>query len=122
MGAFQSAGMRPAIAEVLEGSGGDAVWCATFEISGDPSRCVQVLSNALNLPYPIVAPPQHVLSKDERLAKLAVMEWKARDFLTLELPVGASAKDIANLVDALFQVIFGCGDDYRVDVRVTQLS
>ena len=122
MGAFQSAGMRPAIVEVLDGSRGDAVWCATFEISGDPSRFVQVLSNALNLAYPIAAPPAHVLSKDERLANLAVMEWKANDFLTLELPLGASARDIANLADALFQVIFGCGDDYRVDVKVTQLG
>ncbi|HTQ45890.1 MAG TPA: hypothetical protein VMI75_24210 [Polyangiaceae bacterium] len=122
MGAFQSAGMRPAIVEVLDNSHGDAVWCATFELDGDPSRFVQVLSNALNLAYPIVAPPAHVLAKDERLAQLAVMDWKANDFLTLELPVGASAKDVANLADALFQVIFGCGDDYRVDVKVTQLG
>jgi len=122
MGAFQSAGMRPAIAEVIENSSGDAVWCATFAMSGYPGRFVQVLPNALNLAYPIVAPPAHVLSKDERLANLAVMDWKANDFLTLELPVGASARDIANLADALFQVIFGCGDDYRVDAKVTRLA
>jgi hypothetical protein len=63
-----------------------------------------------------------VLSKDERLAKLEVREWRAHDFLTLELPVGASAKDIAQLADALFQVIFGWGDDYRVDAKVTRLA
>jgi hypothetical protein len=114
--------MRPAIAEVLEGSSRDAVWCATFAMSGDPSRFVQVLSNALNLAYPMFAEPQHVLARDERLAKLAVMEWKANDFLTLELPVGASAREIANLVDALFHVIFGCADDYRTDVKVTKLG
>jgi hypothetical protein len=122
MGAFQSAGMRPAIVEVLDGSRGDAVWCATFELSGDPSRFVQVLPNALNLAYPMFAEPVHVLAQDERLANLTVMEWKANDFLTLGLPVGASARDIANLVDALFQVIFRSGDDYRVDAKVTRLG
>ena len=63
-----------------------------------------------------------MLSKDERLAKLEVREWRAQDFLTLELPLEASAREIAQLADALFQLVFACGDDYRVDIKVTRLS
>jgi hypothetical protein len=122
MGADQIAAMRPMIVEMLEGSRGEDVWCAIFEMSGDPARFVQVLPNALNLAYPLVAPPAHVLSGNEVLAKLEVREWKAHEYLTLELPEGASAMDIARLADALFHVVFGCSDDYRIDVSITRLA
>lgn len=122
MGADQITAMCPAIGSMLERSHGDDVWCANVSLRGDPARFVQVLSNALNVAYPIAAPPAHVLSKEERLGKLAVMEWKANEFVTLELPEGASAADIAHLVDGLFHLLFGCGEDYAIDVSVERLA
>ena len=122
MGADQVAAMRPAIVEVLEGTQGDAVWCATFEIAGDPDRWVQVTSDALNVAYPIVAPPAHLVSGHERLSKLEVRDWKRNEYATFELPEGASAVEIARLADALFRTILGSGDDYRVDVGLERLA
>jgi hypothetical protein len=121
MGADQVAAMRPAIVEMLEGSVGDAVWSATFEIAGDPARWVQVMPGALTMAYPNIAPPAHVVSGHERLAELEVREWKPDEYATFELPEEASAMEIAHLADALFQTIFGCADDYRIDVRMERL-
>jgi hypothetical protein len=121
MGADQVAAMRPAVVEMLEGSSGDAVWSATFEIAGVPARWVQVLPGALNMAYPGITSPAHRVSGHERLAKLEVREWKPDDYATFELPEDASATDIAHLADALFQTILGCADDYRIEIRMERL-
>jgi hypothetical protein len=121
MGADQVAAMSPAIVSMLEGSSGDAVWSATFEIAGDTGRWVQVMPGALNMAYPSVAPPAHLVSGHERLAMLEVREWTPHEYATFELPEDASAMDIAHLADALFQTILGCEDDYRIDVRMERL-
>jgi hypothetical protein len=114
--------MAPAISEVLARSDGDAVWCATFEMAGDPARWVQVTSDTLNVAYPMKAPPAHLVSGHERLAKLEVRDWKAAEYATFEVPDGASAMDVARLADALFQTLLGCADDDRIDVRVERLA
>jgi hypothetical protein len=122
MGADQVAAMGPAIVSMLEGSSGDAVWSATFEIAGDPARWVQVMPGALNMAYPNAAPPAHLVSSHEGLAKLEVREWEPHEYATFEVPDQASAMDIAHLADALFQTILGCADDYRIDVRMERLD
>jgi hypothetical protein len=122
MGTDQVAAMRPAIVEVLEGSEGDAVWCATFAVVGDPARWVQVTADALNVAYPIASPPAHMVSGHERLARLEVRDWKPNEYATFDVPGGASAMEIAHLTDALFQSLLGCADDYAVDVGVERLA
>jgi hypothetical protein len=121
MGADQASAMRPAIVEVLESSDGDTVWCATFEIASDPARWVQVTREALNVAYPIVAPPAHLVSGHERLVKLEVSDWKPNEYATFELPEDASPMEIAHLADALFTTILGCADDYCIDVSMQRL-
>jgi hypothetical protein len=122
MGADQVLAMSPAIVSMLEGSDGDAVWSATFEIVGDPARWVQVMRGALTMAYPSLGPPAHLVSGDERLAKLEVREWRPDEYATFEVPEDASAIEIAHLADALFQTILGSADDYRIDVRVERLA
>jgi hypothetical protein len=116
--------LQPAIAEVLEASKCGDVWCATFEVSGDTSRWVQITADTLNLPYPLVEPPQQVLASLglADAARLELREWKAREFATFEVPEGATAAEMARIADGLLRGLLGCAAAYALDVKMEKLD
>ena len=119
MGDDQIAAIRPAIAQALEASTADDVRCASFEVSGDTARWVQVLPDAINMAYPAVEPPEILPA---HVHVLSLREWKADEYATFDVAEGVTAMDLARIVDALFQGVLGCGSDYRLDVRVEKLG
>ena len=123
MGGEQVAAMRPGIAQVLEASSGGATWCATFEVTGDPARWIQVMPDTLNIPYPFVESPLElpVVRDHADLRNLELREWEPHAFATFEIPPGATAAQIASLADTLLRAILGC-EGYGVDVAVEKLA
>jgi hypothetical protein len=111
MGADQISEIAPGIREVLVGAGG---WCATFEVSGDPSRWVQFTQGTINAAYPYEESP------DERLPLLGscdLTEWEPRKYATFRLHLN-EPRTVAKWIDRYFVDVLGCEQEYSIDTKL----
>jgi hypothetical protein len=115
MGADQISEIAPAIREVLSGGGR---WCATLEVSGDPSRWVQFTSGTINASYPHEDAPEERFG---RLDQFVLVEWKPNKYAQFELEV-EEARAIANWIDRYFVEVLGCEGDYSIDATLEELG
>lgn len=124
MGADQIAQLVPAIRQVLDGPAEGRSLCATFEVSGDADKWVQFTGGALNFAYPLDADPALLPA---RLGigltnALVLIEWEARAFATFNLEAQLSVRELARIIDAIFESTLGCaGKDYGLDVEIIDL-
>jgi hypothetical protein len=121
MGADQIAELRPPIVEVFAGAAEGESWCATFTVAGHPDRWVQVTRDSINAAYPRATDPSVVIAALPlpAAAALRVISWQAAKFVTFGFSPDASERDVAKVVDVLFESLLGCaGVDYAVDVEL----
>jgi hypothetical protein len=125
VGADQIAEIHPAVVEVLQAHADGEGWCATFEVTGDPDRWIQVTATELNLAYPHDEAPSALLAA-RRVAGaegLRLHEWEAGRFATFGFEAELDSRAVARLVDSLFQAVLGCEDThYAVDVELLLLD
>ena len=107
---------------MFERSADGTDWCATFTIAGQPDRWIQVTSNSLNMAYLHQNAPTDLVNAAVPVGGLRLQEWTAGTFATWRFDPGNSAKDVAQLVDQMFQMLLGSGADYSVDVELTPLA
>jgi hypothetical protein len=120
MGADQIAEIRPPIVEVFDGAAVGEAWCATFTVTGCADRWIQVTRDSINVSYPWDSDPSALLVElpVPPFAELRVTSWEARKFVTFTFGRKVSARDVAKVVDVLFESVLGCaGVDYSVDVE-----
>jgi len=125
MGLDQVSAIHPAIREVFEAAAGGEEWCATFELSSDPERWVQITSGSLNMAYPHEEQPDLLLQQVgmTRSTDLVLSVWEPHVYATFKYSRHLSTRDLAHLVDQLFVSVLKCADpDYPVDVEMFTLS
>ena len=124
MGSDQIAAIHPEIREVFEAAALGEEWCATFEISSDPDRWVQVTSDSLNMAYPHEEEPNLFLERvgvTESIS-LALVDWKPQVYATFNYSRDLSTRQLARVVDQVFISVLDCVDpDYPVDVELFRL-
>ena len=130
MGADQVAEIRPAIAELEadERDRGEAAprFFARFSLADHPSPWVEVYlddETVANLWYPIDAEPLAFLAHRgiTLLPGARVVALEAGLTCTLAFD-RASSRDVARFVDSLFLNLFGCDEDYAIDVEVRRFA
>jgi len=115
MGADQISEIAPEIREVLSGGGR---WCATLEVSGDPSRWVQFTLGSINASYPHEEAPN---DRAATLGQCAVVEWEPRKFVAFSVEMD-DARTIAKWIDRYFSEVLGCDGDYSIDAVLEDLG
>lgn len=93
-------------------------WCATFEVSGDPTRWLQFSVATINAAYPHAEAPRRCL---RGLAPFVVEMWEPNKFVTLGLEI-EDAEAIAHWIDRYFTEVLHSDWDYCVDVRLEFLG
>lgn len=122
MGADQIAAIRPALVEVSEGAEAGESWCATFTVSGDRDRWIQVTTDAVNMAYPHQEEPtRRLAAAGAEMGHLQCKEWEAGRFATFRIDGALPAGRLARLIDLLFVTVLGCGADYPVDVEMATI-
>jgi hypothetical protein len=122
MGADQIAEIRPAIAEVFAGVDAGENWCATFTVSGDPDRWVQVTADSVNTAYPYREDPAEAVVPLAIATSLQLTQWQAGSYATFHFEAGIPARELARMVDVLFSGLLRAPSDYSVDVEIVPLS
>jgi len=93
-------------------------WCATFEISNDPSRWVQFTIDAINAGYPYAEEPNDRL---RALGVLAVLAWEPNKYASVTIS-SDDAGAIAAWIDRYFADVLSCGGDYVLHVTLEDLD
>ena len=124
MGADQIAELRPAIVEVFAAAATGEDWCATFSVAGHAGPWVQVTRDAINAGYPGDTPPSRLIENLPLPASVAlqVVAWEPSKFVTFSFYQHASERDVATVVDVLFESLLGAGADYAVDVELFRIA
>lgn len=115
MGADQISEIAPEIREVISGGGN---WCATLEVSGDPTRWVQFTLDAINAAYPYDIAPN---DKFGDLDDFVVMAWEPNTFATFKV-AGDDPRKIAKWIDRYFSEVLACKQDYTIDATLEDLG
>ena len=115
MGVGQEAQIADAVREVQ--SRGKS-WCATFEVSNDPSRWVQFTVDAINAAYPCGEDPNDRLRV---LGALAVLAWEPNKYASVTTS-SDDAGAIAGWIDRYFADVLSCGGDYALTVKLEDLD
>jgi hypothetical protein len=125
VGSDRLAEIVPAIREVIEGVAEGRSLCATLEVNGNPDSWVQVTPGAINIAYPLHEDPSS-LPKRLRLGPpgaLNLVEWEAGAFATFNIDAPLSIREIARIVDEMFESVLGCkGQNYSVHVEIIVLA
>lgn len=124
MGADQIAQFSPAIREVLDGPAEGRSLCATFEVSGEPDKWLQFTGEALNFAYQLDTDPALLPARlgVGVTTALVLVEWEARAFATFNLEAHLSVRELARIIDAIFELTLGCGgEDYGINVEIIEL-
>ncbi|HEX2674966.1 MAG TPA: hypothetical protein VHM25_29015 [Polyangiaceae bacterium] len=125
MGADQIAEIAPAVREVVDGFTQGRNLCATFEVSGGPDKWIQFTSGTINLAYPVDEDPVLLPAGlgIGPLNSLILVDWAPRTFATFNIEAPMTVRDIARIIDAMFESTLGCaGRDYSVDVEFIELQ
>jgi hypothetical protein len=120
MSATQVAEIHPAIREVFDAAAGGEDWCATFEVSTDPTLWIQVTSNSLNMAYPYEEPPNVLLLQvgTTQPNHFTILDWSPRISATFGYSEKPSTSELAQLVDKLFVLTLKCAPDYSLNVAL----
>ena len=122
MEADRIATLTPTIAEVFSASTTE-IWCATFTVSGDGERWIQVMREQLNFAYPHQRDPEALVAECglPSWATLSLTEWEAKNFAAFEFPAGLQPSDVARIVDTLLVAVIGAPPDYTVEAELFQI-
>jgi hypothetical protein len=112
--ADQISAIAPFVREAIAGGPG---WCATFEVSGEPSQWVQFKGGVINAAYPHSASPEFFIRK---LGAFQLQEVQLGQFLMGEL-LCEDARLVAAWIDSYFTFVLACAPDYPVDASIERM-
>ena len=124
MGADQIAVIRPILVEledVLNEMPDAALgYCATFESPPSERAWVQVMLDALNIHFPFDVDPVAKLKEVgiELGPVFRFASWQAGQHATWEIEGWPGARAVAEVVDRIFERLYGLGEDYPLNADI----
>ena len=103
---------------VREALAGGPDWCASFSIERDENKWLQFTTDLINAAYPHQAVPADF---QDLFAGREVIAFEAGLYVTIRMTF-ADVRTASNWIDAYFQQVLGCGEDYPLELELVELA